>query len=236
VAIELARRGWALIGMSCRAEGGQAAQALAEVKGLGARGVLLAGDLAAPGTAAAVVEDFAARSEGALDLLVNNAGVFRAGSVPRTSEEDWDLQVEVNLSAPFRLMRAAGAALAAARGTVVNVSSICGFHGSAGAGAYSAAKAGLEALTRAAAVEWGPRGVRVNAVIPGFLHETDMGRESTPAYVDEVLALSPLGRAADAASAARVIADLAELPAVTGQVICLEGRAGRADVPGVRAE
>jgi NAD(P)-dependent dehydrogenase (short-subunit alcohol dehydrogenase family) len=192
---------------------------------------MLVGDLADPAVPARLVREFLEFSGGRLDLLVNCAGLFEAHLAARLEEPEWDRQLAVDLSAPFRMMRAAFAALAASRGAVVNVSSIVGMHGAAGAAAYSAAKAGLEALTRAAAVEWGPAGVRVNAVIPGFLGETGMGRSSRPEYVRAVLSESPLGRAGDVTSAARFIAELAEMPAVTGQAIPLEGRAGRPDAP-----
>ncbi len=193
--------------------------------------MILPGDLANPSVPDRLVREFLEFSGGRLDLLVNNAGVFTAGLSATLSEAEWDRHLAVNLSAPFRLMRAAAGALMASRGAVVNVSSLVGFRGGHGAAAYSAAKCGLEALTRAAAVEWGPSGVRVNAVIPGFLHETDMGLASHPEYVKSVLAASPLGRAADVESAAKLVADLAEMPAVTGQVLSLEGRCGRHDSP-----
>lgn len=228
---ELARRGYSHLGIGASALSDATRETLAEVEGLGARGLVLAGDLADPAVPARLVGEFLGFTGGRLDLLVNNAGFFRAGVVPRIEEAEWDRQVEINLSAPFRMMRAAGEALAASRGAVVNVSSVCGFGGAQGSGPYSAAKAGLEALTRAAAVEWGGAGVRVNALIPGFLYYTDMGRASTPDYVEQVLSFSPLGLAADVESAARMIAEMAEAPAATGQVFSLEGRAGRADAP-----
>ena len=229
---ELAGQGWTHLGLGCRSESEEARAALAEVEALGARGLLLAGDLAEPSAPARAVERFLEFSGGRLDFLVNNAGFFAAHTVARMPEEEWDRQVAINLSAPFRMMRAAGEALAASKGAVVNVSSICGFHGAAGAAPYAAAKAGLEALTRAAAAAGGAAEIRVHALIPGFLHETDMGRASTPDYVARVLAASPLGRAAEVSSSARMIAELFEMPAVTGQVFSLEGRVSRAGVPG----
>jgi 3-oxoacyl-[acyl-carrier protein] reductase len=238
VAEELARRGYTHLGLACRkavpsywflvpSSGGNKPGIRNQEPGT----TWLCGDLADPAVPDRLVREFLEFSGGRLDLLVNNAGVYVAGLVVGLPEFEWDRQVAVNLSAPFRMMRAAAAALAASRGAVVNVSSLVGFRGAAGSAPYAAAKAGLEALTRAAAVEWGGSGVRVNSVIPGFLHDTDMGRESSPEYVETVLAASPLGRAADVASAARLIAELAEMPAVTGQVLSLEGRAGRADAP-----
>jgi 3-oxoacyl-[acyl-carrier protein] reductase len=228
VALELAGRGYGRIGLGCRTAG-QAAQAIRD--DLRARGVeaeLLAGDLAEPGTSERIVSEFLGGCSRGLDLLVNNAGYFKAARIGQLEEAEWDRQIEINLSAAFRMMRAAGTALSLARGAVINVSSVCGFSGAAGAGPYCAAKAGLEALTRAAAVEWGGQGIRVNAVIPGFMHETDMGRASTADYVAAVLSLSPLRKPAAAPAAARMIAELAELQAVTGQVLSMEGRVGSA--------
>ncbi|HOX05715.1 MAG TPA: SDR family oxidoreductase [Planctomycetota bacterium] len=236
VAGELARRGWTHLGLGCRTAvpSSQIAVPSDQLPGTGngePRAAVFPGDLADPAVPERLVREFLEFSGGRLDLLVNNAGVFQARLAVELDEAEWDRQVAVNLSAPFRMMRAAAAALAASRGAVVNVSSLVGMRGGHGASAYSAAKCGVEALTRTAAVEWGAAGVRVNAVIPGFLADTDMGRASLPAYVRTVLAASPLGRAADVGSAARLIADLAGLPAVTGQVLSLESRCGRADAP-----
>lgn len=229
VAEELARRRWSLLGLGCRRppEPPPPPPPLPS----GARTLLLPGDLADPDVPARIVRRFLEFSGGRLDLLVNNAGVFRAGLLPTLAEAEWDRQLAVNLSAPFRLLRAAAEALTAARGSAVNVSSLVGARGLAGGAAYSAAKCALEGLTRAAAVELGPAGVRVNAVIPGFLAATDMGRDSRPQYVAAVLARSPLGRPAETAAAARLVADLAEMPAVTGQVLSLDGRVGPGPAP-----
>lgn len=232
IAEELAHRGWAHLGLGCR-EIRQPTELPTPDSGK-TKYLFLSGDLADPQVPDRIVRDFLSFSGNRLDLLVNNAGVFLPSLLLNYEEVEWDRQVSVNLSAPFRLMRAAAAALAASRGAVVNISSMVGFRGGHGAAAYSAAKCGLEALTRAAAVEWGNAGVRVNAVIPGFLADTDMGRASLPGYVQSVLAVSPLGRAADVASAARLIADLADMPAVTGQVLSLEGRCGSACLPAIQ--
>jgi 3-oxoacyl-[acyl-carrier protein] reductase len=231
VALELARREWSLVGLGCTPGSASGREAAAQVSALGCRAELLEGDLADPAVPGRLVGRFLELSDGRMDLLVNNAGWFSAGRVNRLSEADWDRQVAVNLSAAFRMLRAAGEALGRSAGAVVSVSSLVGFRGAAGAAAYSAAKAGLEALTRTAALEWGGRGVRVNAVIPGFLHETDMGAASTDEYVAGVLALSPLGRPAEVAAAARLIVELGGMSAVTGQVFALEGRVGPPDAP-----
>jgi NAD(P)-dependent dehydrogenase (short-subunit alcohol dehydrogenase family) len=229
IVLSLARRGFGVIGLGCR-EVNSALEVIAELEVLGCRGIELCGDMADPATPQKMFRQFFEQA-GKLDLLVNNAGCFSACLIPNMEEQQWDRQVEVNLSAPFRMMRSCAQALADSQGSVVNVSSLCGFSGAPGAGPYSAAKSGLEALTRSAAIEWGPSSVRVNAVIPGFLHQTDMGRASTEGYVADVLSRSPLGKSADVRSAAELIASLSDLPAVTGQVFSLEGRVGYPSAP-----
>ncbi len=226
VALELVGRGYGRIGLGCRTAG-EAARAISkDLRARGVDAVLLSGDLGDSRTPQRIVSEFLGESREGLDVLVNNAGYFKGARLPRLDEAEWDRQIEINLSAAFRMMRAAGPALSLARGAVINVSSVCGFSGAAGGAPYSAAKAGLEALTRAAAVEWGEQGIRVNALIPGFMHETDMGAASTADYFRGVLALSPLGKPAIAQAAACMIAELAELEAVTGQVLSMEGRVG----------
>ncbi len=229
IVLSLARRGFEVIGLGCREENG-ALEVIAELKALGCRGIELCGDLGDPETPQKISRQFVDQA-GNLDFLVNNAGCFSPCLITNMDEQQWDRQVEVNLSAPFRMMRSCAAALADSRGSIVNVSSLCGFSGAAGAGPYSAAKSGLEALTKAAAIEWGPSSVRVNAVIPGFLHQTDMGRASSENYVDYVLSRSPLEKSADVRSAAELIASLPDMPNVTGQVFSLEGRVGCPSAP-----
>src|SRR6185312_17512580 len=97
----------------------------------------------------------------------NGAGVIASGSLDQTSDATWDQMLAVNLTAPFRLMRAASPHLAARKGAVVNVSSVNGLRSFSGVLAYNVSKAGVDHLTRCAAIEMAPLGVRVNAVNPG---------------------------------------------------------------------
>ncbi len=236
VAVELARRGYDCVGLGCSRNSDAAQESRRLVEGEGARARLLVGDLLEEGAAESIVHEFLDFSGSRLQLLVNNAGYFRASPLVRLSEEEWDRQIAINLSAPFRTMRASIDALSESGGSIVNVSSLCGFKGAHGAGPYSAAKAGLEALTRSAALELGERGIRINAVIPGFMLETDMGAASDPDYVKAVLELSPLRKTADVASVASAIADLVEMPAVTGQILSFESRVAQTNMPRFFAE
>ena len=106
--------------------------------------------------------DQIAKATGQLDILVNNAGVMREGTVEETSLDDWYLQIQINLTAPFLLIRYAMPLLRAARGAIVNVGSIEGLGNNPRHPAYGASKAGLHGLTRAVAVDHGPDGVRCN--------------------------------------------------------------------------
>jgi meso-butanediol dehydrogenase/(S,S)-butanediol dehydrogenase/diacetyl reductase len=224
IACELAARGYSPIGIAFRGGRREALGTQAEVASRGGSGVLLQGDLEDSAVPGALTEDFLRASGGRLDLLVNNAGTFNARLVPRLSETEFDRQLAVNLSAPFRFMRAAQCALKNACGAVINVGSLVGMHGAIGLAAYSAAKAGLEALTRAAAAEWGADGIRVNAVIPGFMPDSAMGRTSSSTYAARALSVSPLGVPSDPATVARMLVSLAEAPCITGQIVLLDGR------------
>ena len=120
-----------------------------------------------------LVERLAAMPVG---TLVNNAGIGELAAFERTTDEQWDRALRVNLSAAFELSRGLMPTLTrAGDGSIVNVLSLLAFRGTAGLAAYAVAKGGLAQLTQALAVEMGPRGVRCNAVAPGFI-ETDLFR------------------------------------------------------------
>jgi NAD(P)-dependent dehydrogenase (short-subunit alcohol dehydrogenase family) len=126
-------------------------------------------DVTDPEQARAMVADVTA-ALGGLDILVNNAGGGRHRPLRTMSPEIWRADVALNLDSAFYCAQAAFAHLAAhGRGVIVNISSLAGANGTMGVGAYSAAKAGLQMLTRVAAAEWGPKGIRVNAVACGMI-------------------------------------------------------------------
>jgi 3-oxoacyl-[acyl-carrier protein] reductase len=159
------------------------------------------------------------------DLLVCAAGVTRDRLLPRLSEENWDEVLGVNLRAAFLCARAvAGSMLKRRSGHIVFISSFSAIHPPAGQSAYAAAKAGLLGLTRSLAKEFGPRGVRVNAVLPGFL-ETPMTANLQPSVRAAALAAHVLGRFNQAAQVAAFIRCLhLEMNATSGQVFNLDSR------------
>jgi NAD(P)-dependent dehydrogenase (short-subunit alcohol dehydrogenase family) len=156
-----------------------------------------------------------AAEAGEVDVLVNNAGFWELGPTAQTTEAGFEAMVAVNFRAPFFLTAALAPQMAArGRGAIVNVSTVVAARGAAGMAAYGATKAAMEALTRSWAAEFGPAGVRVNAVA--------LGPSRTEA------AASPLGRPNEPDEVARVIAYLAGEDArpVTGTVLAVD--AGRA--------
>jgi NAD(P)-dependent dehydrogenase (short-subunit alcohol dehydrogenase family) len=167
---------------------------------------------------------------GAIDVLVNAAGVIATGTVENTSDEAWDAMMDVNLRAPFRLMRAAAPYLKARQGAVVNVSSVNGLRSFAGVLAYCVSKAGVDHLTRCAALEMAPLGVRVNGVNPGVtitnLHRRGgMNEEQYGKFLERSKETHPLGRPGQPDEVASLILYLASDSAawMTGETIPIDG-------------
>ena len=164
-----------------------------------------------------------------VDVLVNNAGVSLISPAEQTSGADFRRVLEVNLIAPFLLARAFGETmLKAGSGSVVNVASIAGVVGIADRAAYNASKHGLVGLTRTLAAEWGGRGVRVNAVCPGWVKtEMDVADQAGGSYSDaDIVGRVPMGRFATPDDVARAIAFLADSDQsgfINGQVLAVDG-------------
>ncbi|HMG30769.1 MAG TPA: SDR family oxidoreductase [Jiangellaceae bacterium] len=172
----------------------------------------------------AVIERF-----GRVDVLVNNAGIAFITPLEDTTLEEWRRVVDVNLTGPFLLCREFGRRmLAGGEGAIVNIASVAGLRGVADRAAYNASKHGLIGLTRTLAAEWGGRGVRVNAVCPGWVKtEMDDASQAGGAYGDaDITDHVPMGRFAapeDIAQAVAFLADPTRSGFVNGATLSVDG-------------
>lgn len=166
-------------------------------------------------TVARIKADF-----GTVHILVNNAGITRDGLVAMMKEEDFDKVLDTNLKGAFHMIRhTVPLFLRNREGCIVNISSVSGLMGNAGQSNYAASKAGLIGLTKSVAKEYAVKGIRCNAVAPGFI-ETDM----TEAQADNpLLAMIPLGRMGDTEDVADAVAYLVSAKYVTGEVLRVDG-------------
>lgn len=177
----------------------------------GGRVSALSGDISSEAFVIELAKKIAHEHQAA-DVLVNNAGISMISPAEDTSIEQWQRVINVNLTGPFLLCREIGKQmLARQRGNIVNVASIAGLHGVIDRSAYNASKHGLVGLTRTLAAEWGSRGVRVNAVCPGWIKtEMDEADQGSGAYSDsDIINRVPMGRFAKPEDVARAIAFLA---------------------------
>jgi len=167
---------------------------------------------------------------GGIDVLVNAAGIIAMGTMENTTDKVWEQMMATNLTAPFRLMRAAAPHLIERRGTVVNVSSVNGLRSFPGVLAYCVSKSGVDQLTRCAALELAPKGVRVNSINPGVtvtnLHRrSGMAEPQYAAFLERSRETHPLGRPGTPEEIAEAILFLATSRSswMTGETIALDG-------------
>lgn len=167
-----------------------------------------------------VVKDF-----GGLDILVNNAGITKDGLMLRMSEAQWDAVIAVNLKSAFNFVHACVPVMMRRRGgSIINMASVVGVHGNAGQANYAASKAGMIALAKSVAQEMGPKGIRANAIAPGFI-ETAMTEALPDSVREEWKKKIPLRRGGTPDDVADVAVFLASNLSsyVSGQVIQVDG-------------
>lgn len=223
IAARLAAEGASVaIGFAGREEA--ASEVVSAIERAGGSAVALQGDISDPEASAALVERTVSE-HGRLDVLVNNAGITRDGLLVRMSDDDWHAVIETNLSGAFYTTRAASRIMMKQRaGSIVNIASVVGMMGNAGQVNYAAAKAGLIGMTKTVARELAGRGVRANAVAPGFI-ETDMTASLPDAAREGALSMIAMRRMGSVEDIAAVVAFLASDDAayITGQVIAVDG-------------
>ena len=167
-----------------------------------------------------VVKDF-----GGVDILVNNAGITKDGLMLRMSEAQWDAVISVNLKSAFNFVHACVPVMMRRRnGSIINMASVVGVHGNAGQANYAASKAGMIALAKSVAQEMGPKGIRANAIAPGFI-ETAMTAALPDSVREEWKKKIPLRRGGTPDDVADVAVFLASNLSsyVSGQVIQVDG-------------
>ena len=167
----------------------------------------------------------AEEASGPVDILINNAGMTKDGLAMRMNDDDWESVLAVDLSAAFRLSRAALRAMLKARwGRIINITSVVGHTGNPGQANYAAAKAGLGGMTRSLAAETAARGVTVNCVAPGFIQTamTDALNEKQKAVILERIPAGKMGTPEDVAAAVLYLASDAG-GYITGQSIHVNG-------------
>jgi NAD(P)-dependent dehydrogenase (short-subunit alcohol dehydrogenase family) len=189
----------------------------------------MAADVTAEGAAERIVQR-AVEAFGGIDVLVNAAGIIGSGTIETTTDQAWDTMLAINATAPFRLMRAALPHLVARGGAVVNVSSVTGLRSFPGVLAYCVSKAAVDHLTRCAALELAPKGVRVNTVNPGVvvsnLHRRGgMNEEQYAAFLERSRETHPLGRPGRPEEVAQLILFLGTSRSgwMTGETIPIDG-------------
>jgi 3-oxoacyl-[acyl-carrier protein] reductase len=218
---ELARAG-AKVAVNCRS-GTQTADQVADEIG----GLVVQADVSDPEEAHALIE----RVEGELggiDALVNNAGVTRDTLIARMSDDDWQTVIDTNLRGTFNTSRAVSRKMMRRRsGAIVNLSSVVGIHGNPGQANYAASKAGIIGLTKALARELGSRGVRVNAIAPGYITTelTDVLNDEQRSLILRNTPLGRLGEPEDVAGAVRFLCS-DDAAFITGEVLLVDGGLG----------
>ena len=218
-AIELAKAGYDVI-INYAGNVEAANKTVEELKALGVDSAAYKFDVSNKDEVAKSVDEIV-QKYGRIDVLVNNAGITRDGLFMRMSDENWEAVINTNLSSAYFVSQPVVKVMMKQRsGAIVNMSSVVGVSGNAGQANYSAAKAGLIGLTKTLAKELGSRGIRVNAIAPGFIN-TDMTKDLDTSKFTDFIPLKRLGEPEDIAKAVKFLA--VDATYITGQVLKVDG-------------
>ncbi len=219
IALEFAKQG-ATVAFTVRKHDERSESLVNEIAAMGGTAKAYAADAASFSSAAEVVAEVM-KDFGKIDILVNNAGITKDGLLMRMTEEQWDMVINTNLKSAFNYIHAITPIMMKQRaGSIINMTSIVGITGNAGQANYAASKAGMIGLTKSVAKELGSRGVRVNAIAPGFIatEMTGVLNEDTKKQWILNIPLRREGKAEDVANVAVFLGS--EMSSyVTGQVI-----------------
>ena len=221
---EMLARAGARVAVNYRLEKPSADELVGRIRDAGGEAFALAADVSRCEEAEMMVEEVVSRF-GGLDVLVNNAGIWKGGRIEEISDGEWSEMIGVNLSGTFHVIRSAVPPMKGRGGSIVNVSSTAGQRGEAGHAHYAATKGAILALTKSLATELAPFGIRVNCVAPGWV-DTDMSRDALNGpegrRIKQTIPLGRPGRPEEIASAVVFVAsDLASF--MTGSVVSVNG-------------
>lgn len=218
-AIELANAGYTVV-VNYVSSAGPAEEVANEIKANGGEAKAFKFDVSNNEEVQAAITEIH-KEFGRIDVLVNNAGVTKDNLFIRMSEDDWEKVINTNLNSAFYVTKPVSKIMMKQReGCIVNMASVVGVYGNAGQANYAASKAGMIGFTKSLAKELAARGIRVNAIAPGFI-QTDMTHGLKTEEIAQAIPLKKLGQASDIAKTVKFLAD--DAPYITGQVIGVDG-------------
>lgn len=223
IAVALASEG-AMVVVDYNGSAARAEEVVDQIRKDGGKAEALQCNVADHSACKTMIDDVIGRF-GRLDILVNNAGITRDGLLMKMSEEDFDTVIDTNLKGAFNCIKHVSRQMIRQKGgRIISISSVSGVMGNAGQANYSASKAGIIGLTKAAARELARKGVTVNAVAPGFIQTemTEVLSEAVKTAVTEEIPMKHFGRPEDIAQTVLFLASK-EAGYITGQVICVDG-------------
>ncbi len=223
IALSLAKAGYE-IALTFNSNKEMAEEVKKEIEKIGQRALIVKADVSLKEDVESMIS-LIEKELGSIDILVNNAGITKDNLLIRMSEEDWDDVIRVNLKSAFLTTKAISRSMMKKRyGKIINLSSVVGIMGNAGQANYAASKAGIIGLTKSSAKELGSRGIRVNAIAPGFV-STDMTNALSDQVKESMKKAIPLGYFASPKEISDLVVFLASEKSdyITGQVIEIDG-------------